>query len=313
MYRRDFLLALSSVALGCQTSQRARVENGRRVDGRRVAITMDDPTTDETPLYGAQERTRRILEHLAERGVQTMLFVCGKRIDSPQGADLLGAFDAAGHLLANHSYSHRNFGDPANTSEELASEIDRVEALIAPYAGFRRRFRFPYLKEGRTAQQRDALRAVLDARGYANGHVTIDASDWAYNARLVERLEADPATDLAPFRAAYLAHMLGRARYYDQLSTEITGRQIAHTLLLHHNLLGALFLGDLIDALERDGFRAVPPESAYADPVFALQPETIPAGESLVWALAQADPRLRAGLRYPAEDETYEAEALSRL
>ena len=93
----------------------------------------------------------------------------------------------------------------------------------------------------------------------------------------------------------------------------VTGRSITHVLLLHHNLLSALFLGDLIVALERDGFRVVAPERAYADPVFALQPETVPAGESLVWSLAQADPRLRAGLRYPAEDDTYEADALSRL
>ena len=195
MYRRDFLLACASVAVGCQASQHARVANGRRGDGRRVAITMDDPNTDETPLFSADERTRRILGHLAARRVQTMLFVCGMRIDSPQGEDVLSAFDADGHLLANHSYSHRNFGDPANTSEALASEIDRCEALVAHHSGFRRHFRFPYLKEGQTAQQCDALRDVLRARDYANGHVTIDASDWAYNARLVARLEADPATD----------------------------------------------------------------------------------------------------------------------
>ena len=101
--------------MGCQASQHAPVANGRRGDGRRVAITMDDPNTEEAPLFSADERTRRILEHLAARRVQVMLFVCGRRVDSPQGADLLAAFDAAGHLLANHSYSHRNFGDPANT------------------------------------------------------------------------------------------------------------------------------------------------------------------------------------------------------
>jgi hypothetical protein len=107
--------------------------------------------------------------------------------------------------------------------------------------------------------------------------------------------------------------MLDRAHYYERLATAVTGHSIAHTLLLHHNLLNALFLGDLLDELQRDGFRIVAPEKAYADPVFAIQPETIPAGESLVWSLAHADTRLRASLRYPGEDDTYEAEALSRL
>lgn len=274
---------------------------------------MDDPNTEETPLYAVAERNRLILEQLAARRVQVMLFVCGKRVDSTQGADVLRAFNDAGHLLANHSYSHHGYDDPANDSATLATDIARCEALIANYSGFRRRFRFPFLKEGESSQKRDTLREVLRARGYTNGHVTMDASDWAYSGRLIKRLKADPAIDLSPFRAAYLAHMLDRAHYYDRLATMVTGHSIAHTLLLHHNLLNALFLGDLLDALERDGFRVIAPERAYADPVFALQPATIPAGESLIWSLAHGDARLRASLRYPGEDEEYEAEALNRL
>lgn len=274
---------------------------------------MDDPHTKETPRYSVDARNQCILEQLAARDVQVMIFVCGKRIDSPQGAELLKGFNEAGHLLANHSYSHGFYNDPELGAEELTVDIAKCESLIAHYTGFRKRFRFPYLKEGETIQKRDALRGVLGARGYTNGHVTIDASDWAYDQRLTERLEVDPAIDLEPFRAAYLAHMLDRARYYDDLATQITGRSIAHTLLVHHNLLNALFLGDLIDAFEREGFRVVGPETAYADPVFAREPSSVPAGESLIWALAHSDPRLRAQLRYPGEDERYEAEVLRRL
>jgi peptidoglycan/xylan/chitin deacetylase (PgdA/CDA1 family) len=310
MDRRSFLLAGASLAVACKTSQGAQAPTANE---RRVAITMDDPNTEDTPRYGVEERNRRILEQLAARRVQVMVFVCGKRIDSPRGADLLSAFNGAGHLLANHSYSHRNYNDPAHTSLVLAPDIAQCEALIAHHSGFRRRFRFPLLKEGETREKRDALRDVLRVRGYANGHVSIDASDWAYDKRLVQRLKATPDLDLSAFRAAYLAHMLDRAHYYDRLASALTGRSIAHTLLLHHNLLNALFLGDLLDALARDGFRIVAPDQAFADPVFAMQPETIPAGESLVWALAHDDARLRAGLRYPGEDDTYEAEALNRL
>jgi peptidoglycan/xylan/chitin deacetylase (PgdA/CDA1 family) len=274
---------------------------------------MDDPNTYETPRYSVEERNQLILGQLAARHLQVMLFVCGKRIDSPQGADLLRAFNDAGHLLANHSYEHRFYNKPENAAEQLIPDITRCESLIVHHTGFRKRFRFPYLKEGETLQKRDELREVLRARGYANGHVTIDASDWAYDQRLIARLKADPTIDLAPFRAAYLAHMLDRARYYDSLATQIAGYSIPHTLLLHHNLLNALFLGDLIDALVRAGFRIIAPEAAYADPIFVRAPSSIPAGESLIWALAHSDAQLRAGLRYPGEDERYEAEVLGRL
>jgi len=310
MDRRRLLLACASLVAACRTNAGAQVPSANE---RRVALTMDDPNLQDTPRYTAEERNRLILEQLAARRVQVMLFVCGKRIDSPQGAALLRAFDGAGHLLANHSYSHQNYNDPSSTRAALALDMAQCEALIAPYPGFRRRFRFPFLKEGETLQKRDAAREVLRERGYANGHVSIDASDWAYDQKLCQRLQAAPAMDLSAFRTAYLKHMLERAHYYDRLATTLTGRSIAHALLLHHNLLNALFLGDLMDALERDGFRIIAPEQAYSDPVFAIQPAALPAGESLIWALAHGDARLRAGLRYPGEDDTYEAEALQRL
>jgi peptidoglycan-N-acetylglucosamine deacetylase len=275
MNRRRLLLACASLGLSCRTSQQGQPPQASQ---RRIAITMDDPNTKDTPHYGAEERNQCILDQLAGRGVQLMLFVCGKRIDSPRGADLLRTFQRAGHLLGNHSYSHLNYNDAGNTGQTLEPEIARCEALIAQHSGFRRCFRFPFLKEGETLAKRDSLRDVLRARGYANGHVTMDASDWAYDSRLVKRLEAAPTIDLSPFREAYLTHMLDRAHYYDRLATTITGHSIAHTLLLHHNLLNALFIGDLIDALRRDGFRIIAPDEAYADPVFALQPTTIPAG-----------------------------------
>src|SRR4051812_19550938 len=100
MQRRGFLFACASFAAACKTSRRAQAVSAPE---RRVAITMDDPNTEETPPYGVEQRNRLILEQLAARRVQVMLFVCGKRIDSAPGADLLSAFNDAGHLLANHS------------------------------------------------------------------------------------------------------------------------------------------------------------------------------------------------------------------
>jgi hypothetical protein len=107
--------------------------------------------------------------------------------------------------------------------------------------------------------------------------------------------------------------MLDRVRYYDGLAWAVLGRGIAHTLLLHHSLLNSLFLGDLIDALRAANCALIRPEEAFQDPVFAREPDTLPAGESLIWSLAQALPRLRGKLRYPAESDAYEAEALAQL
>src|SRR5215831_17255579 len=41
-------------------------------------------------------------------------------------------------------------------------------------------------------------------------------------------------------------HIWDRAQYYDQLSRDVLGRSVPHTLLIHYNLPNSLFLGNLV-------------------------------------------------------------------
>jgi hypothetical protein len=54
-------------------------------------------------------------------------------------------------------------------------------------------------------------------------------------------------------------------------------------------------------------------EEAFADPVFRRQPDTVPAGESLIWALAKESGKFETRLRYPGEDDVYEKPLLDQL
>ena len=91
------------------------------------------------------------------------------------------------------------------------------------------------------------------------------------------------------------------------------GRTIPHTLLIHYNLLNALFLSDVLRALAARGWSFISAEEAYADPVFASEPQIAPAGESLVWALARETGLFEGELRYPGEGDVYEALKLTKL
>src|SRR5262249_41754230 len=153
------------------------------------------------------------------------------------------------------------------------------------YPAFRKWFRFPLLKEGQTREVRDGLRGFLKDHGYRNGAVTIDASDWYYDQRLRARLDADPRFDVARYRQPYLDHIWDRAQYYDRLSRDAVGRSVAHTLLVHYNLLNSLFLGDLLAMFRSKGWQVIDAAEAFGDRVFERQPDTAPAGESLIWAL----------------------------
>lgn len=167
------------------------------------------------------------------------------------------------------------------------------------------------MKEGNTIEKRDGFRAFLDSNSYLTGPVSVDASDWYYSERLSDRLKKDPNADMHPYRDAYVRHLYSRAQYHDGLSRAVLGRSVAHVLLLHHNFINALFLKDVIKTFRSKGWTLLDSETAFEDPVYAVRPEVLPAGESILWSLAKQ--KGLPGLRYPAEDDTYEKPILDRL
>jgi hypothetical protein len=199
------------------------------------------------------------------------------------------------------------------TFEQYRDDMLRAEPLISGLPHFARLYRFPFLKEGDTADKRDAMRNFLRSKGYSQGYVTIDASDWYVDARLAERLKKDPRLDIAPYREYYLRHLWDRATFYDELAKKVYGRPIKHTLLIHHSLLNALFLADVMQMFQQKGWTLISASEAYQDPIARLEPKTVPAGESIVWASAKETGKFESLLRYPAEDEIYEKDAMDRL
>lgn len=276
----------------------------------RVAITMDDVAWQDIPESRREEAEDRLLSSLAK--THAFLFAIGKNVDNKHGALILDRWGAAGHRIGNHTYTHKSAAGAA-TPEDFEADIMRCEGVLRGYAGFRKWFRFPALKEGNTRERRDQLRHFLALRGYHNGAVTIDASDWYYSQRLIARLQAEPKFDVARYRQPYLDHIWDRAQYYDLLSREVLGRSVSHTLLIHYNLLNALFLTDLLAMFQSKGWGIIDAEEAFMDPVFSRQPDIAPAGESLIWALAKETGKFDGRLRYPGEDDVYEKPLLDRL
>jgi peptidoglycan/xylan/chitin deacetylase (PgdA/CDA1 family) len=275
-----------------------------------VAITMDDVRWQGIPEDRRKESEERLLQHLGK--TRAFLFVTGRNVDNAHGAAILQHWTAAGHRLGNHTYTHQALLGKI-TADEFEQDILRNEALLAKYPSFRKWFRFPALKEGSTRELRDRFRSFLAGHGYRNGAVTIDASDWYYDRRLIARLEADPHFDVNLYRQLYLNHIWDRARFYDELSRDVLGRSVPHTLLVHYNLLNSLFLGDLLAMFHSKGWGILDAEEAFSDPVFERHPDTVPAGESLIWALAKETGRFNNRLRYPGEDDVYEKPLLDRL
>jgi peptidoglycan/xylan/chitin deacetylase (PgdA/CDA1 family) len=274
----------------------------------RVAITMDDVRWQIIPEARRSEAEERLLTHLGK--TRAFLFAIGQSVDNPEGSGILNRWSAAGHRIGNHTYSHQ-LG--RIKPEEFEVDILRNEDVLRGYSGFRKWFRFPALNEGQTRELRDRFRSFLAQHGYRNGAVTIDASDWYYNQRLLARVEAERSFDVMLYRQPYLDHIWNRAQFYDQLSRDVLGRSVPHTVLIHYNLLNSFFLGDLLAMFRSKGWGVIDAEEAFSDKVFTRQPDTAPAGQSLIWALAKETGKFENRLRYPGEDDVYEKPMLDRL
>jgi peptidoglycan-N-acetylglucosamine deacetylase len=277
------------------------------------SITMDDFFWRNPVKQTAQERNQSILDTLNKHKIKAAAFVIGRNIEDQEGKDLIAEWDKAGHLIGNHTYSHREFNAPEAEVKAYSEDILRAEALLKDFSHFRKYLRFPMLKEGNTVEKRDGMRNFLAQNGYRNGHVTVDNSDWAIDQRLTARLKKDPNADLKPYRDFYLEHMWARAKYYDALARRVTGRVVKHTILVHFNLLNGLFLDDVITMLKNKLWNPIDAEQAYSDKVFQAQPKVVPAGESIIWSIAKEKGAIAKTLRYPAEDAMYENKRMNKL
>ncbi len=255
---------------------------------QKVALSLDDaPFLRPAPRLAAPAQHQAMLATLKARKVQAILFTNGVNGgDTPEGQAIIRAWGEAGHLLANHSYSHWDLNNDEVTLEAYEADALKGEALIRHLPGFTKRYRYPFLRAGTTQAKRDGFYAFLTARGDAIGHVSIDTADWLLDERLRKRLEKEPGADLAPYRDLYLKHLWACARFYDAWSREVFGREIPHVILMHSRLLNGLFLGNVIDFFRTKGWTWIGPGEAFKDPVYALMPKNLPGGEALAEAVS---------------------------
>lgn len=279
----------------------------------KISFTFDDGATNDIGDFKLEMWNQLLLDNLKKHHLRAILFSSGYNKENEKGKYVLSSWNDAGHLIGNHTYSHPNFNSKAVSIEHFESELIQNDTIIDKYSNYCRYFRFPYLKEGNTIEKVNGFRQFLKQNGYKNAHVTIDASDWYIDSRLVKRLRENPKADISGFNDYYKKHLFSRALFYDSIAYQLTNRHIHHVLILHHNLAAALFLDDLIKYFEANGWEAIDTDKAYQDKIYNEVPDTVPAGESLIWTLAKKSGKFEKVLRYPAEDSEYEKLLMDKL
>lgn len=266
---------------------------------RRVAFSFDDAPTGDSVIMSGEERSQRILDALQEGGVEeAIFFAVSSRID-PATIGRMHAYANAGHVIANHSHTHPNLHNVG--SKAFLADVGTAHKILSGLPGFQPYFRFPYLNEGATIEERDAVRAGLKTLGYRAGYVTIDNYDFYIDRLLREAREDRRAVDLEAVGALYVEMILGAAVHYDDAACTWLDRSPAHVLLLHENDVAALFLPALITGLKSAGWKVITASEAYADPIANVVPDTLFLGQGQVAALAAVAGAEQSELRHEGE------------
>lgn len=271
--------------------------------GQSLALTFDDglnPADDQR----AQAWNDQLLAGLKAASISSMIFPALAKVGDEDGRLLVQQWSNAGHLVGNHTSKHRNLASGSLSLDEFINDIVEADQAFGDLPNWRPMLRFPYLKEGDTVAKRDGVRAWMRTHGYRSAPVSIDTSDWYFNRVWLELVAHGQDEKLARLQQAYVDHLLDRASYYDALANATLQRSPPHVMLLHVNAINAASITMVSEAFRSRGWTFTTPTLAFADPLYSMSPVTLPAGESVIWALARKDGH--TGLRYPAEDSVYE-------
>jgi peptidoglycan/xylan/chitin deacetylase (PgdA/CDA1 family) len=276
---------------------------------KRIAFSFDDVPRRPGAFMTSEQRTQRLIAALRRSGVrQAAFFLTPGHLDQPWGAGgeaRIAAYVRAGHVIANHSYSHRGLSRIG--AEAYLADVDRASAWLRGRRGARPWFRYPFLDEGtrRGAEPtaRDAVRAGLAERRLINGYVTIDSYDWYLDDLANRARAAGQALDMNALRDLYVEIVVETAEFADRLAVQTLGRRPVQVVLMHETDLEAMFLPDAVAALRRRGWRIATMDQAYRDPIARVVPDARYLGGGRLTAIANAAGRPARELVPPLNEE----------
>lgn len=224
----------------------------------KIAITFDD-LPSHGPLPPGETRVEiatKILTALRDAHIPPVYgFVNGELIEKQPGDEaVLQKWRAAGDLLGNHTWSHKNLNE--RPLAEFEQDVIRNEPVLTKWMPKDdwRWFRFPYLAEGNTAAKRAVFRSFLGQRGYKVAAVTMSFGDYLWNEPYARCKAKGDAEAVKALQTSYLAAAEQTVAYDRKISRTVYRRDIPYVLLMHVGAFDAEMLPSLLQLYRRDGF-----------------------------------------------------------
>jgi peptidoglycan-N-acetylglucosamine deacetylase len=243
--------------------------------------------------------TTKLLSTLRERKVPVVGFVNEKKLyksgEVDQRIKALEMWLDYGFELGNHTFSHASLNQVGLKAweDEIVQGETVTRLLLAQHNMKLRYFRHPYLDTGRDLLTRRQAEAFLVERGYRIAPITLDAWDWMYAPVYDDAKKRGDTALQQELVKSYLSYSDAVFAYAEQLSLKTVGYEPRQILLIHANQLEADHIGELLDLMQKRGYRFVTLADALSDSAYSL-PDTYVGEEGTGWldhwAITQGKP-----------------------
>jgi len=245
---------------------------------KKVCITIDDLPVVGYGMNSIAEWalvTDRILSTCEAKGIPAIGYVNETKIYlggelNEERAAILESWLKRGFDLGNHTFSHADFhkiGIEAFKKEIIKGER-YSKTLLPKYGKQLKYFRHPYLRSGASEETSHSLDAYLKEKNYTPAPVTLDSDDYLFAQRYARAMQKGDSARMKEIGETYVKHTENKLQFYEKLSEAVFDRNIAHTYLMHANLLNGDYLDEIAEMFKRNGYEFVSQEEVLQDPAY---------------------------------------------
>ena len=237
---------------------------------KQIAITFDElPAAQAFEEVHPDAINYLILEALKKHQVKATGFVVGSRVE--ENLDILGQWLQAGHLLGSMTFDNEDLHNvtPDQFKQEIVEGAEELEPVLNGFEQQKRYFRFPFLHYGATRKDKQTIRDFLGSHRQIIAHATVVPEDFTYNNVLSGLGKIPDSTRLLQLRDEYFNHVLDLVDRQEQFAQRLAGRPVRQILLLKANRLNAIFLDEILTALEEQGYGFITLDAALRDEIYS--------------------------------------------
>jgi len=259
---------------------------------KEICLTFDD-----MPVVGLRQKDislqRPIIDKLtgtlnhysipAIGFVNACRFYSNGQMDS-QKIDLVNRWLDAGLEIGNHTFSHIDYNKVSCrefTADLLIGE-PLIKKLAAEHGKSIRYLRHPFLHRGNTKEKVDSLVTFLAEHGYREAPVTIDNTDYLFNAAYDSAIAKKDSALMKTIGADYVAYQEKKLVYFENQSQKLFGYNMRQIFLLHANAINADYVDELAEMINQHDYRFVTIDRVLEDKAY-LTPDTFYKTFGISW------------------------------